>query len=58
MNTVNSFQYYSSFQHHRLSRRGTLGYNDDEDRDRRFTTACYLKQFWKSSRHAEDGTIV
>ena len=39
MNTVNSFQ------HHRLRRRGTLGYNDDEDRDRHVTTAFYLKQF-------------
>ena len=51
MNTVNSFQYYSSFQHHRLSRRGTLGYNDDEDRDLHITTACYLKQFGRRNRH-------
>ena len=33
MNTVNSFQY------HRLRKRGNLGYNDDEDRDRHVTTA-------------------
>ena len=39
MNTVNSFQY------HRLRKRGKLGYNDDEDRDRHVTTAFHLKQF-------------
>ena len=43
MNTVNSFQY------HRLRRRGTLGYNDDEDRDRHVTTAFYLKRRTGSS---------
>ena len=46
MNTVNSFQYHRlSFQYHRLRKRGKLGYNDDEDKDRRFTTAFHLKQF-------------
>ena len=46
MNTVNSFQYHRlSFQHHRLRKRGKLGYNDDEDRDRHVTTAFHLKQF-------------
>ena len=39
MNTVNSFQY------DRLRKRGKLGYNDDEDRDRHVTTAFHLKQF-------------
>ena len=52
MNTVNSFQYHRlSFQHHRLRKRGKLGYNDDEDRDRHVTTAFYLKQFGERSRH-------
>ena len=46
MNTVNSFQYHRlSFQYHRLRKRGKLGYNDDEDRDRHVTTAFHLKQF-------------
>ena len=46
MNTVNSFQYHRlSFQHHRLRKRGKLGYNDDEDRDRHVTIAFHLKQF-------------
>ena len=40
MNTVNSFQYHRlSFQYYRLRKRGKLGYNDDEDRDRHVTTA-------------------
>ena len=46
MNTINSFQYHRlSFQHHRLRKRGILGYNDDEDKDRHVTTAFHLKQF-------------
>ena len=46
MNTVNCFQYHRlRFQHHRLRKRGKLGYNDDEDRDRHVTTVFHLKQF-------------
>ena len=40
MNTVNSFQY------HRLRKRGKLGYNDDEDRDRHVTTAPPPQTIW------------
>ena len=45
MNTVNSFQY------HRLRKRGKLGYNDDEDRDRHVTTALPPQTVFGNPQH-------